>query len=258
MPVLMDSIYGLSTKPRQRFISVSQNVKRRSTPNRISLEATRTWNRREVKTDSGLTGKIFMYSRTVDKGTRGNGQGGVERYRHEGIAMEALVHGHGISIMLSFDNRDLKWIDELPKLVNKLVANPGNRIPAEPGCCMDRAYFRDPLPADQRKSITISAGLPSNPDIDFTLRLYAGLKPEERGLLARAGTGNEGLSMAQSLRITRLRAAPREISGFRGGGRTGKSVCRSRRSTCPQLPVGAERHGRQCAYTACCTRNDDR
>lgn len=171
---------------------------------------------REVKTDSGLTGKILIHSRTVAEGTQGNGKGGVERYRDEGITTEALVHGHGLSIDLFFENRGLEWIEDLPRLVNQLVPNPDNRIPSEPGFCMDRVYARDPLKADQREQIMMFARLPSHPDIEFTLILSAGLKPEEHGVLARTDAADEGLSMAQRMRITRLRAAEREIGGLDG------------------------------------------
>lgn len=171
---------------------------------------------RDVKTDNGLVGKIFMHSRKVNEGTQGNGMGGVERYRDEGISTEALVHGHGISIDLFFANRDLEWIEDLPRLVKQLVTNPDNGIPAEPGFCMDRAYVRDPLTADQREQITMFARMPSHPDVEFMLILSAGLKPDERGVLARTEDADAGLSMAQRMRISRLRAAPREIGGLVG------------------------------------------
>jgi hypothetical protein len=171
---------------------------------------------RDVKTDNGLVGKIFMHSRTVEEGTQGNGLGGVERYRDEGISTEALVHGNGVSVDLFYANRGLKWIEDLPRLVNQLVANPGNHIPAEPGFCMDRAYARDPLRADQRERITMLARLPSHPDIEFMLILAAGFKPEERGVLARTDAADEGLSIAERMRLTRMRATPRNINGLAG------------------------------------------
>lgn len=171
---------------------------------------------REVNTGSGLVGKIFIHSRTVEEGTQGNGLGGVERYRHEGITTEALVHGQGISIDLFYENRALKWIEDLPRLVNQLVVNPDNRIPTEPGFCMDRAYVREPLSADQREQIMMFARLPNYPDVEFMFIVSAGLKPEALGVLARNEAADEALSMAERMRVTRLRAAPREIGGLVG------------------------------------------
>lgn len=171
---------------------------------------------RDVKTDSGLVGKIFMHSRTVDEGTQGNGRGGVERYRYEGITTEALVHGHGISIDLFFEDRNPDLIEDLPRLVNQLVANPDNRIPSESGFCMDRAYVRDPLSAAQREQIMMFARLPTHPDVEIMFIIAAGLKPEAQGVLARNDATNEALSMPERMRFTRLRAAPREIGGLAG------------------------------------------
>lgn len=171
---------------------------------------------REVKTDSGLFGKIFIHSRKVQEGTQGNGLGGVERYRHEGITTEALVHGDGVSIDLSYENRALKWVEDLPRLVSQLVVNPDNRIPAEPGFCMDRVYARDPLRADQREQIMMFGRLPSHPDIEFMFIVSAGLKPDPQGVLARNQAADEALSMAERMRVTRLREALREIGGLAG------------------------------------------
>jgi hypothetical protein len=176
-----------------------------------NLESTR-----DVKTDSGLVGKIFIHSRAVAEGTQGNGLGGVERYRDEGISTEALVHGNGMSIDLFFANRGLEWVEDLPRLVNQLVMNPDNHIPDEPGFCMDRAYVRDPLSAKQREQIMMFARLPNHPDVEFVLILSAGLKPDVHGVLERTDAADEGLSMAERMRITRLRAAPREIGGLAG------------------------------------------
>lgn len=98
---------------------------------------------RDVKTENGLIGKIFVHSRTVTEGTQGKGLE-VERYRYEGVTVEALVHGNGVSIDLSSEGRDPAWIKDLPALVDKLVPNPGNRIPAEPGFCIGNAFFAIP------------------------------------------------------------------------------------------------------------------
>ena len=171
---------------------------------------------RDVKTSSGLIGKIFIHSRTVTEGTQGNGLGGVERYRDEGISTEALVHGYGISIDLFSKDRGIEWIEDLPRLVNQLAANPENRIPAEPGFCMDRLYMRDPLSAEQREQIMMFARLPSHPDVEIMFILGAGLKPYEQGLLARTDAADAKWSIADLMRVTRLRGAPREIGGLIG------------------------------------------
>ncbi len=66
----------------------------------------------------------------------------------------------------------------MPRLVAKLVPNPHNQIPTEPGFCIDRAWFRDPLTADQGEEVMMSAQLPSHPDFEFLAILAAGNKPD--------------------------------------------------------------------------------
>lgn len=170
---------------------------------------------REIKTDSGLVGRIFAHSRKVTEGTRARGLE-LERYRNEGIAIEALIHADGISFDLTSEYYDPEQIEKLPKLVAQLAPNPEGRIPLDPGFCVDRAYFRDPLTAAQGEQIMMFARLPEHPDVEIMLILAAGLKPDEEGLLERSAAAENRLSLADRTRITRLRAAPREINGFTG------------------------------------------
>lgn len=170
---------------------------------------------KEVETDTGLVGKIFVHSRSVTEGTAGNGLEN-ERYRYEGVAVEALVHGNGVSIDLTSERYFPDNVDRLNQLVSQLVPNPENVLPKEPGFCIDRAYFRDPLKADQREQITMFASLPRHPDIDFMLILAAGMKADEDGLLGRGAAAEAQLPLTERFRITRLRAAPRKIGGLSG------------------------------------------
>ncbi|VXB67682.1 T6SS immunity protein Tli4 family protein [Massilia sp. 9I] len=170
---------------------------------------------KEVSTASGLVGKIFVHSRAVNEGTAGNGLE-TEHYRYEGIAVEALVHGDGVSIDLGSDFYFPEKLDEIHKLVTQLVPNPRSETPGEPGFCLDRAYIRDPLRADQGEQITMFAKLPSHPDFDLLLILAAGAKPDNDGLLKRGAASENRLSLAEKMRVTRLRAQPRSIGGLAG------------------------------------------
>jgi hypothetical protein len=170
---------------------------------------------REVKTDSGLVGKIFVHGRNVTEGTAAKGLE-LEHYRYEGVAVEALVHAKGISIDLSTENYYPDRIENLPRLVAKLVANPGNQIPTEPGFCIDRAYFRDPLTANQREQIVMHADLPSHPDVQFLLMLLAGAEPSRKGLLERNADVNAEATLEEKIRTSTLRAAPRTIGTLTG------------------------------------------
>ena len=170
---------------------------------------------REVTTESGLTAKIFVHSRAVTEGTAANGLE-LERYRYEGVAVEALVHGRGVSVDMGSDYVFPDRAGNLAKLVNQLVPNLGNTVPKEPGFCIDHAYFRDPLKAEQREQIRMFARLPSNPDIEFAFILMAGTKPEEKGLLERNAESNGRLSPEEKARISKLRAERRTIGGIAG------------------------------------------
>lgn len=169
----------------------------------------------QVKSDHGIVGKIFVHNRTVHEGTAANGLE-LKHYRNEGVALEALVHGAGISIDLEADYYDPDQAWRLPQLVAQLVPNPDNKIPAKPGFCLDRAYFLDSLTADQGEQITVFGGLPKHPDVQFMLTLAAGLKPDPQGILERSEASARSLPFWQRMRISTLRAAPRQIAGLPG------------------------------------------
>ena len=170
---------------------------------------------KDVKSQSGLSGKIFVHSRTVTEGTALNGLQ-LERYRYEGISVEALVHGEGVSVDLSADDYDPDKVENLSRLVAKLVPNAKNNIPAEPGFCIDHAYFREPIGADQHEQIVMLATLPSRPDVDFMLILAVGTKPDKDGLLVRDAAAEAQLSLLEKMRMTKLRAGARMIGSLSG------------------------------------------
>jgi hypothetical protein len=169
----------------------------------------------DVKTENGVVGKIFVHSRNVAEGTRARGLA-LERYRDEGVAIEALVHGHGMSFDLSASDYDPDLIENLGKLVAKLVPNPSNKAPKEPGFCLYRAWFRDPLTADQGEEIMMHAHLPSHPDIRFLAILAAGAKPATQTLLERSAITEAALAPDEKKRVSRLRAERRTIGGITG------------------------------------------
>lgn len=170
---------------------------------------------KDVKTENGVVGKIFVHSRVVKEGTQANGLE-LERYRDESVAVEAMVHGRGMSFDLSADHYDPDKIGNLAKLIAKLVPNPDNQVPTEPGFCVYRAWFRDPLTADQGEQIMMHARLPSHPDIEFMAILAAGLKPDKQSLLQRNVDTVAGLSASDKRRISNLRAQSRTIGGITG------------------------------------------
>jgi len=207
---------GAFDEPAEAFATrlAEREAQIRSKPDRLggqkNLELTK-----EVKTAGGLVGKIFVHERRVMEGTRANGLQ-LERYRFEDVTVEALVHGEGISVDLISEGRDPKYVGDLAILLDQVVANPGNLAPPDAGFCINHAFLRDPLSAEQGERITMFASLPSHPDVQFMLILSAGLKPDEQGLLERSADADSRLTLNEQMRISKLRAAPREIAGMPG------------------------------------------
>lgn len=170
---------------------------------------------REIKTDKGVVGKIFVHGRQITEGTRARGME-IERYRYEGVAVEALVHGEGISLDLANEYYFPDRIDKLVQLIDQLDPNPGNQVPTVPGFCINRAYFNSPPDAEQGERIMMLARLPSHPDVGFMLILAAGTKPDEKGLLERDRDAESRLSLAEKMRMTKLRSGTRNIDGLAG------------------------------------------
>lgn len=169
----------------------------------------------EVATDNGVAGKIFVHGRTRNEGTRMRGLQ-LERYRHEGVVVEAMVHGDGMSFEIGANDYNPELIDNLPKLVARLVPNRENGVPTGSGFCFDGGWFRDPLSADQGEQALMNASFPRHPDIDLTLILAAGNKPEKRTLLQRSADVDARMTVAEKMRLSNLRAAPRIIGGSVG------------------------------------------
>ncbi len=170
---------------------------------------------RKVRNNHGVAGHIFVHGRDVTEGQSSDGLT-VERYRYESVSAEALVHVDGISIDVSASDHDPETTGNLSKLIGQIVPNPENRIPTAHGFCIDRAFIRDPLSADQGEQIMMQARLPNRLDIVFNMILAAGTEPDREGLLLRAAHSNTRLIDDERKRVKRLRADKRVIGGISG------------------------------------------
>jgi len=169
----------------------------------------------QVLTGEGVAGKIFVHSRKVLESSAANGHE-LERGRYQPVVLEALTHGGAISIDFYAERYDPGKTQNLATLVNQLVPNSENRFPAEPGYCIDRAYFRDPLRPDQLESVIMLARLPSHPDVQFRLALAAGRKSAKQGLIERTAASTSRMRLRERLHFRAVRAAPREVGGLLG------------------------------------------
>jgi len=168
----------------------------------------------DVETNQ-FKGKLFVHSRTVTEGTASNGLE-IERYRYEGVALDAMVHKAGISLNLTANDYNVNGFNNLAKLVGQIEPRTENKVPGTGGFCVDHALLRGPLDAEQHESIMMFAHLPSHPDVRFMLILAAGVKPVEASLLQRDATAEAQLPMAQRMRLTKLRAGARTIGRLSG------------------------------------------
>jgi len=170
---------------------------------------------KEIKTEAGVTGKIFVHSRTVREGTRARGLE-LEHYRYEGVDLEGLVHADGLSFDIIGSNHSVKGMDDLPKLVSQLIPNAESRIPTVPGFCIAHATIRDPLAATQGEEVVMVARLPSHPDIEFMMIVAAGMKPVDQGLLERNAESRARMSTSEGTHVSTIRGTSRTIGGLDG------------------------------------------
>lgn len=170
---------------------------------------------REVGNDHGVKGHVFVHGRDITEGQSSDGLT-MERYRYESVSVEALVRANGVSIDFSAPSYDPEQVTNLTRLITQLVPNPDNRIPTEPGFCINRAYIRDPLSADQGEEIMMAAWLPNRPDILFRVMLAAGTEPDRQGLLERGTESDSRMTTDERTRVSRLRADKRTVGGVEG------------------------------------------
>ncbi len=168
-----------------------------------------------IKAENGVGGKMFVQSRTITEGTATNGLD-IERYRYQGVAVEAVVHAKGLSVELAADDYYRERVGNLLRLVEKLSLFAEGKLPAGSGFCIGPAHIKDPLAAEQGEEIMMVARLPAHPDIEFLLVSAAGRKPAEQGLLKRNSDSKVHIPLSVKWRFTELRAEAREINGLSG------------------------------------------
>jgi hypothetical protein len=160
---------------------------------------------------SDFVGKIFVFGRETTYGFKKR-----ERFEVTSVQIEGYAHANGFSVNFSKKFADPERLDVWRNLLAQLRLNPEDKIPDEPGFCIDHAYFREPLTADQGERVTMLAGLPAHSDLTIMFDTIAGVRPAKDGLLARAKKGDEGDSAEVKARSKQLNAGTRAINGIPG------------------------------------------
>ncbi|BDT60483.1 hypothetical protein MasN3_39770 [Massilia varians] len=171
---------------------------------------------KEIQTESGLVGKIFVFGRNVTDGYAGYGEDR-KHYHYEGVDAVGYVHKDGLSVnFIAKDYDPDRVTGNLTKLIAQLVPNPDNDIPTEPGFCLDRVFFRDPLVAEQGERVVLFAGLPEHSDLAIVFNMMAGTKPSKDSLLARNQNVRAKDTFDEAARTADLFAGKRAINGIAG------------------------------------------
>lgn len=159
---------------------------------------------------AGYMGRMFVFGRETTEGLEQN-----RRIEITSVQIELRAHANGFSVNISNDAAYPDRLDWPLKLLSQVALNPENKIPNEPGFCIDHAYFRDLLTADQGERITMLAGIPAHPDIAIVFDMTAGITDKE-GLLARARKADASASSEERARTKKLGDGSREINGVPG------------------------------------------
>jgi hypothetical protein len=156
---------------------------------------------------SDFSGKRFVFGRRSTYGFEGD-----KRIDFTSVEIEVHAHASGFGVTISNSQADPDRLDWPLRLLAQISLNPENKIPNEPGFCIDHAYFREPLTADQGERVTMLAGIPAHPDLTILFDMTAGAPPAKEGLLARTKRADaSGVSG-----VKKLTAGPRAIDGIPG------------------------------------------
>jgi hypothetical protein len=159
---------------------------------------------------SDYVGKMFVFGRETTEGLEHQ-----RRVEITSVQIEVHAHANGFSVDISNDAAYPDRLDWPLRLLSQVVLNPENKVPSEPGFCIDHAYFREPLTADQGERVTMLAGFPAYPDITIMFDTTAGVRDKE-GLLARAKRADERASLEERARTKKLGDGTRAIDGIPG------------------------------------------
>jgi hypothetical protein len=158
----------------------------------------------------GMLGRTFIYGRS-----RGYLMEGDRRIYSESVSIESHAHMDGVSFSLSADTAKETSAKDAEALLARVRLRGGDEIPKEPGFCVSRGVFADPLPDHRNEHIVMHLGLPEHPDLGLNLASLAGARPAT-SLLARTAETDATSSPEISLRMTKMREGKRNINGVDG------------------------------------------
>jgi len=157
-----------------------------------------------------MLGRTLIYGRN-----RGYLMEGDRRIEDEFVSVEVYAHTRGLSFTLSAKYADEGRAKLAEGLLERLRLRSQNEIPSEPGFCISRAIFIEPLPVRRAEHIAMHLSLPEHPDLAMALVSMPG-GGSDASLLGRVAETDSAASADERLRVTKLRLGKRAINGLDG------------------------------------------
>jgi hypothetical protein len=157
-----------------------------------------------------LVGRTMIYGRN-----RGYLMDGDRRIEDEFSSVEVYAHTGGVSFTLSAKYADQARATLAESLLARLRLRGEDEVPTDPGFCIGRALFVEPLPVHKAEHIAMHLSLPEHPDLALALVSMPG-GDTDAGLLARVSETDSSASADERLRVTKLRLGKRSINGLKG------------------------------------------
>jgi len=199
--------YGKETQEQfdqriaQREAEINVGTNRAGQKNMESVEAIR---------HDGVTGKIFVFNRRTSHYFSYG-----ERIPTVSVSVNGFAHVNDISFGFIASIDKPESAGSLSRLLAQLQPIEAGTIPKHPGFCLDGAFLRDPLTADQGETIVMFAGLPGHEDLGIALSTIAGKTPGP-GLLERNAANRAGPYAFLNAFTSTLLHGPRTIAGMDG------------------------------------------
>ncbi|CAH0188113.1 hypothetical protein SRABI118_01421 [Massilia sp. Bi118] len=127
------------------------------------------------------------------------------------------VHAHigkqSFTLSAKYADEDRARLAET--LLTRLRLRGEDEIPSEPGFCIERAFFSEPLPIREAEHFALQIGLPNHADIKMTLFSLPG-GGAEPSLFRRVAETDSSAGFSERLRVTKIRLKKRSIDGLEG------------------------------------------
>jgi hypothetical protein len=157
-----------------------------------------------------LVGRTMIYGRN-----RGYLMEGDRPIEDEFVSVVVYAHTGGVSFTLSEKYADEARAKRAESLLARLRLRGEDEVPTDPGFCIGRALFVEPLPVHKAEHIAMHLSLPEHPDLALALvSMPAGAT--DAGLMARVSETDSAASADERLRVTKLRLGKRSINGLHG------------------------------------------